>query len=293
MYNEKFSNPYVLEDGEIIKNFDNVKRIYSYLIENNVNRKDTIYGVGGGTVTDLIGFIGTTFKRGIKFEFYPTTLLAQVDAAIGGKNAIDYEGIKNIIGTFNIPDNVIIDPLTVISQKDENYREGIIEAFKVAIIDGNISLFLDNIEKLKKRNLGTIIDIIKYSVRVKLNIVSKDPFDDNLRRLLNLGHTLGHAFESFTGTSHGLSVGWGIKKEIELFGKNIDLKSKKLIIEFLENIIPEEILNKDVDMDKLKKYIVQDKKINSNNKIDIPIIEKIGKVDLKSFDSKDVVSLFT
>ncbi|OQY09559.1 MAG: hypothetical protein B6I29_03115 [Marinitoga sp. 4572_148] len=287
IYIENFNNPYILDDGEIIKDFNNVKKIYSYLIKNNASRNDIIYAAGGGTVTDLIGYVGATFKRGIKTEFYPTTLLAQVDAAIGGKNAINFEDIKNVIGTFKLPDRVIIDPLAVISQKEENYLEGIIEAFKIAIIDGNISLFLDNIGRIKKRDLDIIIEIIKYAVKVKLDIVSKDPFDNNMRRLLNLGHTLGHAFESYTGISHGLSVGWGIKEEIELFSKNINKKDKNIILEFLEKIIPEEIYNRKITLEELKKYILQDKKIE-NSEIDIPIIKKIGKVELKSINISEL-----
>ncbi|WGS64416.1 shikimate kinase [Marinitoga aeolica] len=282
IYNDKFNNVYILENGEKIKKIDNVKKIYKYLIKNNVGRNDTIYAVGGGTVTDLIGYIGATFKRGIKFQFYPTTLLSQVDASIGGKNAINFEGIKNVIGTFKVPNNVIIDPLTVISQKEENYLEGIIEAFKIAIINGNVSLFLNNIEKIKKRNLNLITDIIKYAVKVKLDIVTKDPFDNDIRKLLNLGHTLGHAFESYTGISHGLSVGWGIKKEIEFFSKEIKLKDKNIIFEFLEQIMPDDVLNKKININNLLEYIFQDKKIINKNKIDIPIIKNIGNVELKS-----------
>ncbi|NUU99891.1 hypothetical protein XO12_07215 [Marinitoga sp. 1154] len=282
IYGNNFINPYILENGEKIKNIENVKKIYLYLIKNNINKKDAIYGVGGGTVTDLIGFIGSTFKRGIKTIFYPTTLLSQVDAALGGKNAINFEDIKNIIGTFKVPDKVIIDPLTVISQKNENYYEGIIEAFKLAIIDGNISLFLDNIKKIKKRNLNIIMDIIKFSVKTKLSIVSKDPFDNNIRKILNLGHTFGHSFESITGISHGLAVGWGIKKEIELFGPNI--KDKKLILDFLEEIIPENIYNMNININKLKKFILHDKKIIFKNQITIPIINTVGNVELKKID---------
>ncbi|GAB6189787.1 bifunctional shikimate kinase AroK/3-dehydroquinate synthase AroB [Marinitoga arctica] len=288
IYNNNFINPYILEDGEKIKDFNNVKSIYLYLIKNNLGRRDIIYAVGGGTVTDLIGFIGATFKRGINFQFYPTTLLAQVDAAIGGKNAINFENIKNVIGTFKIPNNVIIDPLTVISQKEENYLEGIIEAFKIGIIDGNISLFLENMERIKKRNIDVIIKIIKYAVKRKLNIVSKDPFDNNIRHFLNLGHTLGHAFESYTGISHGLAVGWGIKKEIELFYKDINKKDKKLILEFLEKILPKNIYNKEINLKKLKEKILQDKKINEMNEIYLPIIKKIGHVEIEKMNIIDL-----
>ncbi|SHF21292.1 3-dehydroquinate synthase [Marinitoga hydrogenitolerans DSM 16785] len=282
IYGKIFTNPYVLNDGESIKNYDNVKKIYTYLIKNKISRKDTIYGVGGGTVTDLIGFVGSTFKRGLNIKFYPTTLLAQVDASIGGKNAVNFENIKNAIGTFKIPEEVIIDPLTVISQKEENYFEGIVEAFKIAIIDGNISLFLNNIDKIKRRELKTIIEILKYAVKVKLDIVSQDPYDNNIRKILNLGHTYGHAFESYTGISHGLSVGWGLLKEVELSEK-LGNKSKdfNLIKDFIYNILPSEIINIHLDKNQIFKYIIQDKKIEKIEKIEIPIIKSIGNVDLE------------
>lgn len=280
IYGNYFNNPYILDDGEKIKNYDNLRNIYSHLIENKVTRSDKIIAVGGGTVTDLIGYVAATFKRGIKSIFYPTTLLAQVDAALGGKNAVDFNNIKNVIGTFYIPEKVVIDPLSVISLTEDNYIEGIIEAFKVAIIDGNIDLFINNIDKIKKRSLNTIIDIIKYSSKVKLNIVSKDPYDNNIRKVLNLGHTFGHAFESYTNISHGLAVGWGIIKELEIFSK--DLKDKNYIIDFLYNIMPKEIFNIKIN-DNLIKFIVQDKKIELN-KIDIPIIYNIGNVKLEKVD---------
>jgi shikimate kinase/3-dehydroquinate synthase len=286
IYGKYFNNPYILSDGEIIKNYDNLKNIYSYLIEKEINRSDTLVAVGGGTVTDLIGYVGATYKRGVKIIFYPTTLLAQVDASIGGKNAVDFDNIKNAIGTFYIPEKVIIDPLTIISQNDENYLEGIVEAFKVSLIDGNISLFIDNTDKILKRDLNTIIEIIKYSTKIKLDIVSKDPYDNKIRKVLNLGHTLGHAFESFTGISHGLSVGWGIIKELDLFSK--DLKEKYTIIDFLKSILPNKIFNINIDKKRFMEYLFQDKKITLKGKIDIPIIEKIGNIKLKSIYLKDL-----
>lgn len=286
IYGEYFNNPYILSDGEIIKNYDNLKNIYRYLIKKEINRSDTLIAVGGGTVTDLIGYVGATYKRGVKTIFYPTTLLSQVDASIGGKNAVDFDNIKNAIGTFYIPEKVIIDPLTIISQSDENYLEGIVEAFKVSLIDGDINLFINNVDKIIKRDLNIIIEIIKYSTKIKLDIVSKDPYDNNIREVLNLGHTLGHAFESYTGISHGLSVGWGIIKELELFSK--EFKGKNIIIDFLKSILPNIIFNTNINKKKFMEYLLQDKKITSKGKIDVPIIEKIGNIKLKNINIKDL-----
>ncbi|KAF2955072.1 shikimate kinase [Marinitoga sp. 38H-ov] len=286
IYGDYFNCPYVLDDGEKIKNFDNLDILYRYLIEKEINRSDSLIAVGGGTVTDLIGYVGATFKRGVKIIFYPTTLLAQVDAALGGKTAVNLDKIKNVIGTFYKPEKVIIDPLSIISLKEENYIEGIIEAFKVSLIDGNINLFIDNIEKIKKRDLNTLIKIIKYAVKVKLDIVSKDPYDKNIRKALNLGHTFGHAFESYTNIPHGLSVGWGLIKELEFFSTN--LKDKEYILDFLNKIIPRNILNMEINNENLIKYIYQDKKIISKEEITIPVIEEVGKFKLKNINLKHI-----
>ncbi|NUU98009.1 shikimate kinase [Marinitoga sp. 1138] len=289
IYREFFNKPFLLKEGEEKKDYKNLEYIYQYLIENEISRKDEIYGVGGGSVTDLTGFIGSTFKRGLDFYFYPTTLLSQIDASIGGKTGINFSKIKNVIGTFSIPEKVIIDPITIISQDEKNYLSGIIEGFKIAIIDGNTSLFTENIEKIKNRNLNILEKIIKYAAITKLKIVSKDPYDNNIRRLLNLGHTFGHGFESITGITHGLSVGWGIKKEIELFEDKIKEKDKKIILNFLKKILPEEIFKKDIPTEKLKNYIIQDKKINNNSIIDFPIIKSIGNVELEKIKITDII----
>ena len=117
----------VLPNGEKTKDISFVIRAYEYLLENNVSRDNLLLGIGGGTITDFTGFVGSTYKRGMKFSFYPTTLLSQIDAAIGGKNGIDFKKYKNVVGTINLPKEVVIDPLSILSLDEETFIEGLIE----------------------------------------------------------------------------------------------------------------------------------------------------------------------
>lgn len=281
----------ILPNGEKTKDISYVLKAYEYLLENNVSRSDTLIGIGGGTITDFSGFVGTTYKRGMNFSFYPTTLLGQIDASIGGKNGIDFKRYKNVVGTINLPNKVIIDPISLLSLEDKLFLEGLIEGFKMCLIAGGdfYNFFKYNLELLLKRNLDKLSWFIKRSVEEKLRIVEKDFNDTGLRSSLNLGHTFGHAFEAITGISHGLSVGWGLIKEVEYFKEKNYLQKNYYIeiIKLLEKLLPENIRKIQTNSKEMIHYIANDKKIGERKKIKMPILNSPGDVIIKEIDISD------
>ena len=289
LYGNFFPNKkFIFPNGERVKDISYVSKAYEQLLENNVSRKDFLCGIGGGTITDFTGFVASTYKRGMNFTFYPTTLLAQIDASIGGKNGIDFKKYKNVVGTINLPNEVIIDPLSLLSLDEETYREGLIEGYKMALIAGRdfYSFFKENLDELLNRNLEKLSNFIKWAVEEKLRIVEEDFKDTGLRSFLNLGHTLGHAFEASTGIAHGLSVGWGLLKELELFKKyNLtDERCYQEIKNTLEYLVSENIRNIEINKEELFYYIINDKKADNSKKIKIPILKSPGNVTLEEID---------
>jgi shikimate kinase/3-dehydroquinate synthase len=227
----------------------------------------------------------------MNFSFYPTTLLSQIDAAIGGKNGIDFKKYKNVVGTINLPKEVVIDPLSILSLDDETFIEGLIEGYKMALISGNdfYKYFKENLQEILNRNLYKLSFFIKRSVEEKLRIVEQDFKDTGLRSCLNLGHTLGHAFEATTGIAHGLSVGWGLIKEIDFFYKKKYLKEKDYleIKDTLETLVPEKVKNIQIGEKDIYYYLSNDKKIGANQKIKLPILKSPGNVIIEEIKIKE------
>ena len=201
---------YIVEAGEKSKNFENYTKILNFLIQNEFSRSDCIIAVGGGVVGDLTGFVASTYMRGIDFYNIPTTLLAQVDSSIGGKTAIDYNGVKNIVGAFYPPKKVIIDPNTLVTLDERQLHSGLVEAIKMALTS-NYELF-ELIEKSNDLN-EDLETIIVEALKIKKDVVEIDPKEQGIRRILNFGHTIGHAIESsgkFNDLLHGEAVGIGM-----------------------------------------------------------------------------------
>jgi 3-dehydroquinate synthase len=199
----------VVGAGERHKTLATVENIYRRLIELGADRDVLILGVGGGVVTDMAGFAAATWMRGVGFGFVPTTLLGMVDAAIGGKNGVDVGGFKNMAGTFAEPEFVVCDTGFLATLPDRELRAGLAEALKAGII-GDAELFAlleaNTFDRIK--NDGALLtEIVRRAVAVKMAIVGRDPREAGERRLLNLGHTVGHAIESLgEGRLHGEAV---------------------------------------------------------------------------------------
>ena len=192
---------YVIESGEISKNLLTYQEIIAFLVKNNFSRDDLIIALGGGVVGDLAGFVAATYKRGCRFVNIPTSTLAMVDSSIGGKVALDFERFKNVIGCFYQPEKVIIDLNVLKTLPKRHYNNGLIEALKAGLV-GDSELF-DLF--LKNEYIDKIEDVVVRSLLVKKRIVEEDPYDRNIRKYLNFGHTIGHAIESsyFDEIYHG------------------------------------------------------------------------------------------
>ncbi len=204
---------FVLNHGEQAKNLSALSDIYTWLLNHNANRHSTLLGIGGGAVCDVAGFVAATFMRGIGLALAPTTLLAQIDAAVGGKNGLNLLGFKNIVGTFYQPRFVYCDPALLATLSAEELQSGLGEMVKYAIIDANgmFERMEQQTQALRDGNAEAMAAFICDSVRIKARIVSADEREMGLRRILNLGHTWGHAVERETSMPHGLCVSVGLE----------------------------------------------------------------------------------
>ena len=198
-----------LKQGEASKNFDNFKYILSVMLQNGFTRKDCVVALGGGVVGDLAGFAASCYMRGVDFYNIPTTLLSQLDSSIGGKTAIDFEGVKNVVGSFYQPAKVIIDLDTLKTLDDRQLHAGLVEGIKMALTsNGKLFEFIEQSDDLQR----DLLCIVQSSLIIKRDVVEKDPKEQGLRKVLNFGHTLGHAIESAQGGKllHGECVGIGM-----------------------------------------------------------------------------------
>ncbi|OGP64309.1 MAG: 3-dehydroquinate synthase [Deltaproteobacteria bacterium RBG_16_42_7] len=220
LYGKDFSQfrTIVIEPGEEHKTLDTVREIYESLLRFEFDRSSFILGIGGGMVCDIAGYAASTYLRGLSFAFVPTTLLAQVDASVGGKNGVNFKKYKNLVGTFNQPEFVLCDFEVLKTLTQAEIKNGFAELIKHALI-GNRSLF-SRIERNAKAALAldkAIIEGLVYdSLKVKIGIVTQDEKEKGVRRKLNLGHTFGHALEKTAGLSHGEGVAIGMIMEIRL-----------------------------------------------------------------------------
>lgn len=196
-----------MDDGEAHKTLATAERLVTELLEHNAKRDSTVVAVGGGVVGDVAGFAASIFLRGIDLVQVPTTLLAQVDSAYGGKVGVNHPKGKNLIGAFHPPRAVVVDPDVLRTLPPREIRSGMFEALKGGVL-GDAALF-----ELFERKIDAVDQIIERAVRVKTAIVDSDEREKDLRRLLNYGHTIAHGIEAamqYEGITHGEAVGWGM-----------------------------------------------------------------------------------
>ena len=263
--------------GEKIKNLQTVNEIFEQLLKLNVDRFTFILGVGGGIVCDVTGFVASTFLRGLKFGYVSTTLLSQVDASLGGKTCINFNGFKNLIGIIRQPSFVFCDPEMLDTLSERDYMSGFAEIIKHAVIrdEGLFRKIENNIEKVKGRDRDFILGLISESIKIKAAIVEKDVNEVGLRRLLNYGHTFGHAIETVHNLNHGeaISLGMVMANRFSAFKGSLDPREEARLIQILENLT----LLKKISFDKnlIWEAIMVDKKKHKEN-IHFVQIEKIG-----------------
>jgi 3-dehydroquinate synthase len=208
-------------EGEQAKSLDVLRDIWDRLLEAGCDRTSTVVAVGGGAVGDVAGFAAATYMRGVNFVQVPTTLLAQVDASIGGKTAIDHPRAKNLIGAFHQPRLVVVDPAALTTLSEREFRSGLAEIIKHGIVlDAEYFGDLErDLPALLRRDLPVLERVVAGSCRIKASVVERDEREAELRHVLNYGHTIGHAIEAATGFgrfTHGEAVSLGIVAEARL-----------------------------------------------------------------------------
>lgn len=271
-----------IQSGEIHKTIETCMGVWRTLSELSADRKSLLINLGGGVVTDLGGFVASTFKRGIKFINVPTTLLAMVDASVGGKTGVDLDLSKNQIGTITFADMVLIDPRFLDTLPNNELRSGFAEMLKHGLIQDQ--KYWEQLRHLKQLTLNDLDELIHHSVAIKNNVVSKDPNEMGLRKILNFGHTLGHAIESYCLDNeniktllHGEAIAIGMILEGYLSSKICGLPITDLygIKETFKTTYPNMFF--DDDSKKQITDLMQSDKKNSHGKVKFVLLESIGK----------------
>jgi len=270
-----------IPSGEEHKNISSCLTLWEQLSEKRADRKSLLINLGGGVVTDLGGFIGCTFKRGIEFINIPTSLLAMVDASIGGKNGLDLGSLKNQIGVIKNPLFVIIDNKFLDTLPEIQFTSGMAEMLKHGLIHSET--YLNKIVSFDKSNKEETSELIWESIKIKNEVVTEDPFETGLRKTLNYGHTLGHAIESYcmetskkNALLHGEAVAIGmiletyISSEILLFPKEkLNFITEKILLKFSKITFSKN------DIEAIINLLIYDKK-NSNGKVLFVLLKNIG-----------------
>ncbi len=282
--------------GEKNKSVDSVAKVWQFLTDNGADRKSLLINLGGGMIGDLGGFVAATFKRGIDFINIPTTLLAQVDASIGGKLGFNFNGLKNQIGLFSAPRFVIVSPVFLKTIDKDNLLSGYAEMMKHALIYSvehwkKLKEFDLNGEELNLKQLGTLIT---KSVLIKNDFVQNDFREKGVRKALNFGHTFGHAIESLlieqgTPILHGAAVAHGMVCEMYLshLKHAIPIELVEEVKEFVfENYGKLENLTD--QFDKIFELMLHDKK-NEKEKINFTLISGLGDVEINQNCDKDML----
>jgi 3-dehydroquinate synthase len=269
-----------IKSGESQKHLGTCQTIWESMTFHELDRHALMINLGGGVIGDMGGFCAATYKRGIDFIQIPTTLLSQVDASVGGKLGIDFQGLKNHIGVFQIPKTVLIDPVFLDSLSFAEKRSGFAEIVKHCLI---MDADKWNIIRKKDFEEQDFMDLIAHSVAIKQQVVEADPTEKGLRKILNFGHTLGHAIETyFLGKPklrllHGEAIAAGMICEAFISYKRnmIDLKTLSNIEEFIYSVYGKATILES-DMEEIISLTAQDKK-NKGKEIRFSLLEAAGK----------------
>ncbi len=273
-----------MPEGERYKSLATLEKLAEQLTRAGADRTAVVLAFGGGVVGDVAGFLASVYMRGVDVVQVPTTVVAQVDASVGGKTGVNLRAGKNLVGTFHQPRLVIIDPEVLATLPDREYRSGLYEALKCGVI-GNAELFARmqaNREKILQRDPVELEYLIAESVKLKAAVVSADERENGLRRVLNFGHTIGHALESQTGYKHflhGEAVGWGMiaASLIAAAVKKTDEPTAKRISSVTASLGPLPKVN--VAPSKILRSLQADKKTR-NGVVHFVLPREIGKVEI-------------
>lgn len=264
---------HVLPQGEANKDMEHLEGILKAMLDASLTRKDCVVAVGGGVVGDMTGFAAACYMRGIDFYNVPTTLLSQVDSSIGGKTAVDFQGVKNIVGAFHQPKAVVIDPDTLGTLDERQLMAGLAEAIKMAATsDEGLFELIEKSEDLKE----DLEDIICRALLIKKYVVEQDPREAGIRKILNFGHTIGHAIEAFYKGEflHGECVAMGM---IPMSSREAGSRIRAVLGKYS---LPAEC---PADADDLMPYVLHDKKMQKKT-ISIIFVPEIGDCKIVEAD---------
>lgn len=282
------------EPGEHNKNIETCIQIWNVLTELGGDRKSLVINLGGGVVTDLGGFVASTFKRGIDFINIPTTLLSMVDASVGGKTGVDLGNLKNQIGVINVPQMVLIDTQYLETLPQNEMRSGLAEMLKHGLIFDKT--YWEKFLVMKNLDFSDFDQLIYRSVEIKNEIVIQDPTEKHIRKALNFGHTLGHAIESYFLENqnkktllHGeaIAVGMILESYISLH-KNLINEQEYFQIKNTLKDIYEDVIFEDKDIEPILNLLIHDKK-NEFGNIQFALIDGIGEIKINQSVENELI----
>lgn len=280
-------NTIILKPGEEFKIQPTVDAIIDELIERGADRNTTLVGVGGGVITDITGYVASIYMRGLAFGFVPTTLLAMVDASIGGKNGIDVEVYKNMVGTIRQPKFILHDMVFLNSLPQSEWENGFAEIIKHACIK-DAAMFRELQSKTLKQYQGrqkSICELVEKNVIIKSKVVQQDEFETGDRKLLNFGHTLGHALENQYELSHGQAISIGMTYACLISQRLNGFRDTERVVTLLEKYN----LPTYASFDKEKAFdVLQKDKKKVRNEINYVLLDKIGKAVVKKIPLSDL-----
>ncbi len=283
-----------IESGETEKNITTCVEIWSILTELGGDRKSLLINVGGGVITDIGGFVASTFKRGIDFIHIPTTLLAMVDASVGGKNGVDLGNLKNQIGVINVPKLVLIDTDYLSTLPQNEMRSGLAEMLKHGLIAD--AYYWTKFKELNEIDFADFDGLIYRSIEIKNEIVMQDPTENGIRMALNFGHTLGHAIESYFMENenkktllHGEAIAAGMIMESYIsWQKGLLSEAEYLEIKNVINAVFETIVFEETDLQPILDLLIHDKK-NEYGKIQFALLDGIGRVKINQESENELI----
>ena len=280
----------VIKAGEQHKNQSTVDHIIEQLLETGADRKTTLIGIGGGVITDITGYVAGIFLRGISFGFVPTSILAMVDAAVGGKNGVDVGLYKNMVGLIRQPAFILFDYSFLKTLPKEEWINGFAEIIKHAAIKDAAMFKILEEAKLStfQKNSDDIAKLVKRNVLIKTKVVVNDEFESGERKLLNFGHTIGHAIENLYQIPHGHAISVGMGLACRLSEKLIGFKEGDRVIRLLKQYgLPPQF---DFDKERAFDILLKDKK-KAGQQISFILLNKIGKAEIKLISLEDMNNL--
>ena len=306
-----------IPQGEQYKNIKTIEKILTFAVKHSLDRHSIFIGFGGGVILDMTGFASSIYMRGSSSILIPTTLLSMVDACIGGKTGVDFLGLKNLIGTFYIPNEVYISDRYLNSLPNKQYYSGLAELIKISLINRPLlyQKIKENLSLIKMRLMPNFIQIIKEAIEGKKEIVEKDFYEENIRSYLNLGHTFAHALEAildFKEITHGEAVAWGIVRALEFgtligktnenYKKQVSILMKELgySVDAIPNYLTEKIAKnhyKEVDIThkKIASLLIEKMKMDKKNKdgkIRLVLQKDLGECFIYEAKEKEIIEVF-